>query len=157
MHIEIRRLREEDVEALAAIEAESFSMPWSRKDLEDLVCHPCCRYLVALADGRVAGGCGYTVSYNEITIDNVVVAREYRHRGIAQAMLSELIAGEEPTAEAFTLEVRVSNAVAIHIYEKNGFRSEGIRPGFYEKPREDAMIMWRRKIPGEGAASPQSL
>ena len=64
----------------------------------------------------------------------------------AEAMLRELIArGEAAGVEAFTLEVRVSNAAAIHIYEKEGFRSVGIRPGFYEKPREDAMIMWRRK------------
>ena len=93
------------------------------------------------------GCCGYTVICNEADIDNVVVAGQYRGRGIGQAMLEELIArGEAQGVEAFTLEVRVSNGAAIHIYEKAGFRSEGIRPGFYEKPREDAMIMWRRKI-----------
>ena len=92
------------------------------------------------------GCCGYTNSFGEADIDNVVVARQYRGCGIGQAMLRELIArGEAAGVEAFTLEVRVSNAAAIHIYEKEGFRSVGIRPGFYEKPREDAMIMWRRK------------
>ena len=61
-------------------------------------------------------------------------------------MLSELICrGEAFGITEFTLEVRVSNASAIHVYEKLGFRSEGIRPGFYEKPVEDAMIMWRRQ------------
>lgn len=146
MRIEIRELEEDDVGALAAIEAEAFSMPWSKKDFEDLLSHPYCFYLVALADGRIAGCCGYTNSCNEATIDNVVVAKGYRNRGIGEAMLQELIArGEADKVEAFTLEVRVSNAAAIHIYEKCGFKSEGIRPGFYEKPREDAMIMWRRR------------
>ena len=60
-------------------------------------------------------------------------------------MLTDLLArAEERGMEAFTLEVRVSNAAAIHVYEKLGFVSEGIRPRFYEKPTEDAVIMWRR-------------
>ena len=147
MQVEIRELREEDIEALAEVEAEAFSMPWSKKDFQGLLERSYCFYLVALADGGPVGCCGYTVICNEADIDNVVVAGQYRGRGIGQAMLEELIArGEAQGVEAFTLEVRVSNGAAIHIYEKAGFRSEGIRPGFYEKPREDAMIMWRRKI-----------
>lgn len=144
--IEIRELQESDIETLAEIEAESFSMPWSAEDFRALLSHSYCFYLVALADGNVVGCCGYTESFGEANIDNVVVEEEYRNRGIAQAMLRELIArGEERQIQAFTLEVRVGNAAAIHIYEKCGFCSEGIRPGFYEKPREDAVIMWRRE------------
>ena len=45
----------------------------------------------------------------------------------------------------YTLEVRVSNAPAIRLYESLGFESAGIRPGFYDKPKEDAMIMWKRQ------------
>jgi ribosomal-protein-alanine N-acetyltransferase len=143
--VRIRELEEKDIEELAGIESEAFSMPWSKHDFEELLRQPYCRYLVALVNGRIAGGCGYTESLGEATIDNVVVAEAYRGMGIAQAMLRELILrGESEGVGAFTLEVRVSNTIAIHIYEKNGFKSEGIRPGFYEKPREDAMIMWRR-------------
>ena len=43
-----------------------------------------------------------------------------------------------------TLEVRVSNQPAIRLYEILGFKGEGVRPDFYEKPREDALIMWKR-------------
>lgn len=146
MRTEIRELREADIEALAEVEAEAFSMPWTKKDFQGLLEHSFYCYLVALADGRPVGCCGYTNSCGEADIDKVVVARQYRGCGIGQAMLRELIArGEAGGVEAFTLEVRVSNEAAIHIYEKAGFRSEGIRPGFYEKPREDAIIMWRRK------------
>lgn len=145
MQIHIRQLQEEDVGVLAQIEAETFSMPWSERDFRELLNHPYCFYLVAVVDGRIAGCCGFTNICSEANIDNVVVAEQYRNLGIAQAMLGELIErGEGLGVEAYTLEVRVSNAPAIHIYEKLGFRSEGIRPGFYEKPREDAMIMWRR-------------
>lgn len=144
MEIEIRSLREEDIETLARIEAESFSMPWSAAAFRELLDHPDCFYLVAVADGEVAGGAGYTSLSGEGSIDNVVVAEAYRNRGIGSALVRELLArGEAQGAQAFTLEVRVSNEAAIHLYEKYGFRSEGIRPRFYERPTEDAMIMWK--------------
>lgn len=146
MKIEIRELCDEDTGFLAEIESKSFSMPWSKKDFQDLLKHDYCFYLVTLADEKIAGCCGYTESYGEATIDNVVVAEQYRGMGIAQKMLGELIRrGEERHVHAFTLEVRAGNAAAIHVYEKLGFVSEGIRPNFYEKPTEDAVIMWRRK------------
>ena len=146
MEIEIRELREEDIGALARIEAEVFSLPWSAAAFRGLLSSPYCTYLVALADGAVAGGAGYTALYGEASIDNVAVAEEFRNQGIGHALLQALIdRGEAEQVEAFTLEVRVGNREAIRLYEKFGFQSEGIRPRFYEKPIEDAMIMWRRK------------
>lgn len=145
MHIEIRELQEKDIESISRIEAESFSMPWSPQDFKDLLSREYCTYLVAEAEGKVVGSCGMTNICNEGNIDNVVVAEAYRGNGIAQRLLQKLIAlGDAEGIEAYTLEVRISNAAAIHVYEKLGFVSEGIRPGFYEKPAEDAMIMWRR-------------
>ena len=60
LNIEIRELREEDIEALSRIESESFSMPWSAKDFRDLLTREYCMYLTALAEGEVAGCCGMT-------------------------------------------------------------------------------------------------
>lgn len=145
MKIAVRELREEDIEELSRIESACFSMPWSADAFRDLLFRDYCTYLVALADGRVAGCCGYTNICDEANIDNVVVAPEYRNCGIAQIMLKELLdQGQQSGVEAFTLEVRISNLTAIHIYEKFGFVTEGVRPDFYEKPREDAAIMWLR-------------
>lgn len=145
MNLEIRELCDSDIEALAAIEEASFSMPWSPQDFRDLLSRSYCLYLVALADGQVVGCVGLTDICNEGNIDNVVVAEAHRGQGIATELLKELIArGEARGIEAFTLEVRVSNAPAIRVYEKLGFVSEGVRPKFYEKPVEDALIMWRR-------------
>ena len=53
--------------------------------------------------------------------------------------------GQKRGISDFTLEVRKSNASAVHVYEKLGFRTEGVRRGYYENPREDALIMWKRK------------
>lgn len=145
MELIIRELREEDIEPLSRIEAESFSMPWSPQDFADLLKRSYCTYLVAELDGQVVGSCGMTNICNEGNIDNVVVGEQFRGRGIATKLLESLFElGDEMGVEAYTLEVRVSNAAAIHVYEKLGFVSEGIRPGFYERPREDAMIMWKR-------------
>jgi len=145
MEIKIRKLQKQDIEPLSRIEAEAFSMPWSPEDFADLLNHDYCTYLVAETEGQVVGSCGMRTLCNEGNIDNVVVAESFRGRGIAQMLMKELIAlGEKEGVEAFTLEVRVSNKAAIRVYEKAGFVSEGIRPGFYEKPKEDAMIMWRR-------------
>ena len=52
--------------------------------------------------------------------------------------------GKEMGVTAYTLEVRVSNMAAIHLYKKLGFQEEGIRKNFYERPKEDALIMWKR-------------
>ena len=96
-------------------------------------------------DDRVVGFAGFADICKEGNIDNVVVAKEYRRQGIARRLLQELIAsGEDICVQTFTLEVRVSNQSAISLYESMGFVSEGIRPGFYDQPKEDAMIMWLR-------------
>ena len=79
----------------------------------------------------------------EADITNVAVKENARRKGVAGLLLQEAkqIALKEGVM-AFTLEVRVSNQAAIRLYEKHGFHSVGRRPGFYEDPKEDALIMW---------------
>ena len=81
MEIVIRELQDGDVGRLAEIEAESFSMPWSEQAFRELLSHSYCVYLVALADGEIAGCCGYTNAGGVANIDNVVVAPRFRERG----------------------------------------------------------------------------
>lgn len=147
MKLTIHKLREADVEPVSRIEEASFSMPWSPQAFADLVEAPGTLYLVAELNGLTAGCCGMTNVAGEGNINNVVVAPQYRGQGIAQAILKELLSqGHKMGIRDYTLEVRVSNADAIHVYEKLGFVSEGIRPNFYEKPKEDALIMWLRTL-----------
>ncbi len=142
----IRELRESDIERVSQIEAESFSLPWSANAFRQLLDDTNSIYIVCEEDGVVAGCCGVTDVSGEGNINNVVVAKEFRNKGIGlDLVLETLKRGRERGVEEFTLEVRVSNAPAIKIYQKAGFVSEGIRPRFYEKPVEDAMIMWIRK------------
>lgn len=143
--LEIRFMETEDLEKVAAIEGSLFSKPWSVKGFQDFLNSQDTIYLTALVDGEVAGYCGLLRSFEEADITNVAVAETFQGKGIAFAMLKELLAlGAEKGILNFTLEVRVSNAPAIHVYEKLGFVNEGIRKNFYDMPKEDAMIMWKR-------------
>ena len=142
----IRPLEKKDIPELSAIEAAAFSMPWTAADFEGLLERDYCTYYVAECDGKIIGSCGMTESFGEGSIDNVVVEESCRGKGVGHKLIQKLLEeGEKQGIEAFTLEVRVSNAPAIALYMDLGFVSEGIRPRFYEKPVEDAMIMWRRK------------
>ncbi len=118
---------------------------WSRSAFLEMITKEDAAYYVAELDGTIVGGCGVLLIAGEGNITNVAVDMALRNRGIGTRMLRYLIGeGEQKGLSAFTLEVRAGNAAAIHVYEKLGFRSEGIRPNFYEKPVEDAVIMWKR-------------
>lgn len=142
--LNIRRMEEGDIDQVCAIEEETFSMPWSGKAFRDTISYHHTLFLVAELDGEIAGYCGCYQSLEEAEITNIAVRRQLRGHGIGRRLLVELMRlGKEQGAFAYTLEVRVSNQAAIHLYESLGFVSFGIRKNFYEKPKEDAMIMWR--------------
>ncbi|MBQ9927963.1 MAG: ribosomal protein S18-alanine N-acetyltransferase [Lachnospiraceae bacterium] len=141
----IRELTSEDVVEVSRIEQEVFSMPWSPEDFLEMVEADYAYYYVAEEDGEIAGCCGIRNIAGEGEITNVVVAEKFRRRGIGRALM-EYMLKEAPLhgiGDA-TLEVRVSNLPAISLYESLGFKGEGVRPNFYEKPKEDALIMWKR-------------
>ncbi|MBQ7925385.1 MAG: ribosomal protein S18-alanine N-acetyltransferase [Lachnospiraceae bacterium] len=145
MSLEIRRLQAEDIPHLLPMEQEAFSSPWSERNFKELLDKETYLYLVALSEGIPVGICGMIMVCGEGDIDKVLVDFGHRGQGIGKALLQELIRqGQRQGIADFTLEVRVSNTPAIRLYEQEGFVSEGIRPGFYDKPKEDAMIMWKR-------------
>ena len=144
-NLNIRLMNDEDAVALSAIEQEVFSMPWTVNDFLEMNAHDEVAYLVAEYDGEIIGGCGVRNVLGDGEITNVVIKEKFRGRGYAKCMLEKLFElGRSLGAKDFTLEVRVSNEPAIKLYESFGFVSEGIRPNFYEKPVEDANIMWLR-------------
>lgn len=145
MEINIKPLTEEYVDQVCILEEEAFSMPWHKESFLEMISNKNAQYLVALSDNQVVGSCGLRNIVGEGEITNVVTAKEYRNMGIGKILLNTLLEeGTKMGVEAFTLEVRKSNAAAIHLYESLGFVTEGIRPNFYEKPTEDALIMWKR-------------
>lgn len=146
--IQIRLMTKEDIETVDLLEHTSFSEPWPRSAFLEIVDKKDAHYYVAVdsESGNICGGCAMFFILGEGDITNVAVFPEYQNQGIATKLLEYVIAdGREKGLKEFTLEVRVSNAAAIRAYEKVGFEEEGIRPGFYSHPKEDALIMWIRE------------
>lgn len=141
----IRPMEAKDLKQVTAIERETFSVPWSEKAFADSMDLPYTLYLVAeTPEGRIAGYCGLYQVFSEGEITNVAVAFAQRRHGVAETMLTRLLEqGKQMGIESFFLEVRQSNLAARRLYEKLGFSGNGIRKNFYEKPREDAVIMWK--------------
>ena len=145
MKIEVRDLCEEYLDEVCRMEEASFSMPWKREDFQDLIVNDNSIYLVILADDKVVGAAGYTFNGFEGYINNVVIDIDHRGQGLGHVLLKELLTvGRKNGVHEFTLEVRVSNTPAIKLYESLGFKSEGVRKNFYERPVEDAEVMWLR-------------
>ncbi len=146
MKIEVRDLRTEDLDEVCRIEEASFSMPWKREDFQGLIDSDNSIYLAILADDRVAGAAGYTFNGFDGYINNVVIDVDRRGQGLGKVLMKELLTvGRKNGVPEFTLEVRVSNTPAIKLYESLGFKSEGVRKNFYERPAEDALVMWLRE------------
>lgn len=141
----VRQMEEADLGSVARIEASIFSKPWSEEGFRDSLKLPNTVYLVAEQDGSIAGYIGMLCVLDEGEITNVAVAEGFRRQGIGERLLSSLLqAGRKEGVDSFTLEVRESNSSARRLYRKFGFQEEGIRRNFYEKPTEDAILMWKR-------------
>ena len=146
----ISLMKEEEIPQVAALEQVCFSEPWTEQGLRESFARPEYLFVTATEDGQVVGYAGLYQVLDEGDITNIAVLPSAREKGIGTALTRALIeAGEQRAIHAFTLEVRVGNAAAIHIYEKLGFVPAGVRKGFYEKPKEDGLIMWRRQMPAQ--------
>ena len=157
MSLSLRRLVLSDLDAVEPIERASYPTPWSRGMFVTELSKPSSRSLAAVADetGELVGYLILSRYVDAWHVMNVAVAPAHRRRGVASALLGSLLAESDPDAQrGYTLEVRVSNVAAIALYERFGFRSSGVRRGYYTDNREDAIIMWRdgRPLPA-GEAS----
>ena len=143
----VREMTVEDVPAAAVLEKEYLGKEaWTEKQLLEAQARDDTIYLVAEKAGRIVGLCGIQNISGDGEITNVSVAADSRREGVAGKMLHQLLErGRGIGITAYTLEVRAGNLPAIALYERMGFRSEGARPGFYDSPKEDAVIYWLRK------------
>ena len=140
----IRKMTNEDVPAVHAIEVAVFPTPWTLDSFyyemnENQFAH----YLVAEDNGEIVGFCGLWLVIDAAQITNVAVVEKMRGRKLGEALMQEAIRiSKEAEMEIMTLEVRVSNEVAQNLYRKLGFQDGAIRKGYYTDNGEDALLMW---------------
>jgi [ribosomal protein S18]-alanine N-acetyltransferase len=151
--VDLRRLTARDLDAIERIEKRAYPTPWSRSMFAGELSKPSGICVGAFqGDGML----GYLIVARYVDawhVMNIAVDEPFRGRGIARALLEHLF---EHTADdrerGYTLEVRVSNSVAIRLYESLGFVASGMRRGYYTDNREDALIMWRDHDPAPAGA-----
>ncbi len=148
---EIRRLSYPDLPQVIAVERRVFPTPWSlamfvlEMSKQTGIC------LAAFCEGRLVG---YLICSRYDTVwhvMNIAVDLGHQRKGLASALLAELYARVDDDQARFTLEVRRSNSVAIHLYEREGFRAAGTRRRYYQDNGEDALVMWRTPATLEGS------
>lgn len=139
----VRPMQFTDLAAVAALEARSFTLPWSLGIFHGQLARETGICLVCDDGGIVA----YLIA--DMFVDvwhlmNLCVAEEIRREHVASRLLEAYFAiTERQGHRGHTLEVRVSNGPAIELYRSFGFVSTGIRPGYYSDDHEDAVIMWK--------------
>lgn len=130
------------IPAIAEIERQCFSHPWSENALREELFNDTACFIAAVTEtGEVAGYAGLHCVLDEGYIDNVAVRPEYRRQGVAGELLGAFLRFGQANLAFLTLEVRASNAPAIALYEKFGFKEVGRRKGYYDAPREDALLL----------------
>ncbi|MEA4927966.1 MAG: ribosomal protein S18-alanine N-acetyltransferase [Candidatus Limiplasma sp.] len=146
----IRRMTVDDVDAVYAIEAATFVMPWSRQSfMEEMTRNACARYLVAEeADGCILAYGGAWMICEEAHVTNVAVEAAHRGQGIGRALMQALMQyASNLGAQYLTLEVRRSNQRAQGLYRSLGFVELGVRKHYYEDNGEDALLMVCDRLP----------
>ena len=149
----VERLRDPggdaDIDAIVALETDSFTNPWSRDTLvwELRNSDVTLVYVLRRDDERIAAFCVCWIIFDELHINTLAVAPADRRQGYATTLLREVMKDAAAKgAQKATLEVRASNQSAFALYERLGFYVAANRPGYYTKPQEDALILWRDSL-----------
>lgn len=130
-----------DSKEIAEIEAQCFSAPWSEQAITDSVKNGT-EFFIFEKNFSVAGYVSLNTVLDEGYINNIAALESFRRQGIGARLLKRVDAfAKEKSLSFVTLEVRESNTAAIALYAAAGYEKAGVRKGFYEAPRENALIM----------------
>ena len=140
----IRVAERRDVPELLEIEGAQFPEPWTRSMLLDEITNlETRRYTVAVEQKRILGYLGVMYVLDELHVNTIGTLPGQEGRGVATSLLDEAwIVAKERGVQRATLEVAVSNKRALELYTRFGFAPVGVRKNYYERTREDALVLW---------------
>lgn len=144
MKITYNLMSNKDIDGVFNISNSCFSMPWSMKSIKGELNNPLAKYIVARDESSnvVVGFVGIWIVVGEGSITNIAVHPDYRNQGIGGKLLDSLInLCNDLNCSLINLEVRASNFAAQGLYKKYGFIVDGVRKGYYEDNKEDALLM----------------
>ncbi len=140
---------ERDLEGILAVDAATFTNPWTREMYEWEARHSTVARFYVVHDCATAGTpliayCAVWLILDELHINNLAVHPDWRRRGVATRLLDVVLAEAAAAgAPRATLEVRRSNDAARRLYERFGFHVAAVRRDYYRSPVEDALVLWR--------------
>jgi ribosomal-protein-alanine N-acetyltransferase len=139
----VRRLRSDDLLRVSQIEHAVFSDPWTRRAFGDALLMPHVGAFAAEGEEGTLIGYGLcSAAADQGEILNLAVDPAARRRGTGRLLLDAMVAWlEDRGVSRVYLEVRPSNAAAVELYRRAGFRPAGKRRGYYRAPPEDALTM----------------
>jgi ribosomal-protein-alanine N-acetyltransferase len=139
----IRPMRTEDVEQVLGIESRVFTTPWQAETFQSLIGRPGSELWVM--EHPVEGLVAYAVLWcilDQGELANIAVRSDHRGEGYASQLLERVLhIARDREVETIYLEVRASNTRALELYERFGFSQVGVRKLYYDKPKEDALVM----------------
>ena len=143
--IVVSKMTFDDLDTVCKIDKDAFPIPWQKTSFEEELKNILATYLVAKLNDKIVGYIGMWFVIDECHITNVAVHSDFRRMGIASELIKHMIKLCDSHGISYILlEVRANNIPAQKLYESFGFKSDGIRKGYYKNPDgtyEDAILM----------------
>lgn len=147
-YFQIREMTHDDIDSILQIEEMCYGAHhWSKESFLTELSNKISTYNCILNNNKCIGYIGYWKIMDEAHVTNISIHPDFQNKKLAHRLILSMI--DECYREKIkyiTLEVRVSNEKAIHLYEKFGFKSLGVRKKYYQDNNEDALIMWSENI-----------
>jgi len=149
MNWKLRKMENDDVDAVAGIEQICFSDPWSKNMVSDLLESSWDEvWILEEKEKGTVGYINFRFLAGEGELMRIAVLPGMRGQGLSRTLMDQMMESAAKHAVTdITLEVRAGNEPAIGLYQSYGFVGEAVRKGYYHNPTEDALIMWVHNLP----------